>query len=564
MPRTQAIPALDPAPTSAAPRPSKLRRTGLGVQVEVHDRQQLEVRFSYALGATGTGRQRYTVDSWFFVPRNVGVNRHNLSREQFYSDVTALMRIDADRLPLEELADPECPHSPLARIAASLEDFRRRERPPSSRPVVVHVKLYAYLFTQAAKAELSRLAKLAKTREGDAPEWAVLEADAERTLSRLREAVWAYRRLRSGFWPYERMSDATFAEALRAADEYMSLYLEERLTYFVSSIDRTRGEPDGTGAAARLRLRAAALAEEEANYRRRYGYLVFQGGEDAGEYYTYRASLLKKTVQQALYLDLRQVPGDTYLRNAVGAVGAALAAIWALATQLPATLAAVDGQTKMLFFAAAVFAYVMKDRIKAVTNEVLVRKLKKYDHTSWLHGESLETIGLGMLRARLREVMRFASDGEVPADVEAMRRTGRTVQHAEMLAEEVIHYRKSIEIGTAREGERLPDGYWVRDILRLNVRHFLTRLDEPIDHVAVFDPASGAFGTAELPKVYHLNVVLRISREDETGEGQARLEHLRVVLNKDGIVRLNQAGATEPMRVPAPERWWKLPVLPKL
>lgn len=550
--------AAPPAPAAEATA-STLRKAGLGVQLEVHDRHQLEARFSYALGA-GEGAQRYTVDAYFFVPRNVGVNRQNFSREQFYADVTALMRLDAARLPLQQLADPTCPASPLRRVAEALESFRSSPRPPSAQPVVVHVKLYAYLFTQAAKSELGKLSKLLKDRSrAGPPDWPAIEAAAEAALARLREGLWAYRRMRSGFWPFERVTHESLAEALRAADEYMSLYLEERLTLFATGLDRVAGRLDGTGALARLRLRLAALAEEETTHRRRYGYLVCAPGADRGEYFTYRSSLLKKAVQQALYLDLREVKRDTYLRNAVGALGAALAAIWALATQLPATLAAVDGQTKMVFFAAAVLAYVLKDRIKAVTNEYLTARLRRYDHTSWLYGESLGMIGLGMLRARLREAMRFQKGSEVPPDVARMRVTGRTVQNAELHGEEVIHYRKTVEIGTHDPAERLPEGYWVRDILRLNVRHFLTRLDDPIDHVAFFDPDRRAFRSADLPKVYHLNLVLRITRENAAGEGQERFEHLRVVLNKDGIVRASLAAAVGPTPLPPRQARWKLP-----
>jgi hypothetical protein len=549
-------------PAAAAPAPaasaSTLRKAGLGVQLEVHDRHQLEARFSYALGA-GEGAQKYTVDAYFFVPRNVGVNRHNFSREQFYADVTALMRLDAAKLPLEQLADRRNPGSPLFRIAEALESLRISARPPSSRPVVVHVKLYAYLYTQAVKSELGGLSeRLDEQCRAGPPEWAPLEAEAEALLARLREGLRAYRRMRTGFWPFERMTHEMLPEALRAADEYMSLYLEERLTLFAAGLDAP-GRLDGSGAVARLRLAFAALAEEEAAHRRRYGYLVCDPGGDRGEYFTYRSSLLKKAVQQALYLDLREVKRDTYLRNAVGAVGAALAAIWALATQLPATLAAVDSQAKLWFFAAAVLAYVMKDRIKALTNEYLTNRLRRHDHTSWLYGESLGTIGLGMLRARLREAMRFQKGSEVPPEVARMRRTGRTVQNAELHGEEVIHYRKVVEIGTHDPAARLPEGYWVRDILRLNVRHFLTRLDDPIDHVAFFDPARRAFRSADLPKVYHLNLVLRITRENAAGEGQERFEHLRVVLNKDGIVRASLAAAVGPSPLAARRQRWKLP-----
>ncbi len=111
-------------------------------------------------------------------------------------------------------------------------------------------------------------------------------------------------------------------------------------------------------------------------------------------------------VQQALYLDTRKAQGDTFIRNGVGAAGAAVAAIWALATQLPATVANLPINAKLTFFALAVVAYVTKDRIKALTNEYLVPKLRSFDFVSRIKSGALTAIGLGMLDTRLKEAMR--------------------------------------------------------------------------------------------------------------------------------------------------------------
>ncbi len=501
-------------------------------QFEIHERQQLEVRFNYALGSE-TGPQRYTIDAFLFVPRNVGVNRGNYDRAEFYSDVTPLVRLDAAPMPLTRLADPSHPDSPLSRLERARQEFCASAHPPPSKPLAVPVKLYAYLFTIGARAELTRLGRLAAEA---APE---LEVELSAALGRMRDALWAYRRVRASFWAFEAVCHPDFAEELRASDEYMSLFVDERLTRFVDAVAAEPALRDGTGRAVRCRLLAAGLAREEARYRQKYGYLTLEAaGGGAGEYFAYRSGLLKKAVQSALYLDMREVKVDTFVRNAVGAVAAALAAIWAtaLAMTLPGSFADLPSRTKWALFAAAVGAYVLKDRIKAVTNEFLVPRLRQFDHTRWLGGEALAAVGLGMLNARLRERMRFVHETDVPQDILAARRSRRTVRNALALTEEVIHYRKVLETSSEEEAP-LPRGYWVRDILRLNVRHFLTRLDEPLDPVEYFDLGQDAFAHAKLPKVYHLNMVLKTTRETATTV-QERTETIKVLLNKEGLVRV--------------------------
>lgn len=534
---------------------TELRQSGLATQVEVHDHQQLEIRFNYAIG-NEEGPQRYDVDAFFFVPRNVGVNRSNYSREQFYGDVTALMRMDAAGLPLASLADPGCTASPLHRFARTLEEFRTAPRPPPSQPARVQVKLYAYLYTEGVRDEIRRLRERMNVGTITSSQKEAFSAELEAALPRMREALWAYRRLRAAFRPFEEMCHRDFSEAMRSADEYMSLFLEERLAKLAMALDEER-RLDGSAFVPRMRLIIAGLAEEEAAYRARNGYLTLSARDLAGgEYFTYRASLLKKAVHQALYLDAREVPADTYVRNAVAAVGAALAAIWALATQIPATLAGLPPRTQMTLFAFGVLAYVLKDRIKETTREYLFQRLKRFDHTLWIHGASLSAMGLGMLRARLREAMRFTTTAEVPSDVVQLRLARRTVRQAETAAEEVIHYRKQLDVGADDEQARLPSGFWMRDILRFNVRHFLVRLDDPLDEVAYFDPSRRRFAGARLPKVYHLNLVLRIARHNAAGEGQARLEHLRLVLDKQGIVRVETVGATAPVSLSTRLKWF--------
>jgi hypothetical protein len=345
-------------------------------------------------------------------------------------------------------------------------------------------------------------------------------------------------------------------EAMRAADEYMSLFLEERLARFSAKLDKA---PPGA-LVSRLRVRALGIAREEAAYRRKYGYLVLAGDQPKdGEYFSFRTSMLKKAVQQALYLDAREVKADTFLRNAVGAVGAALAAIWALAAQVPAAFVQASGDTKLLFFAIPVIAYVLKDRIKALTNEHLIKKLRKFDHTSWLSGETLRQVGLGMLQARVQEVMHFLDVGKVSGDVRKLRLSQRTLPHADFAKEEVIHYRKVIDVGSRRSDLPLSEAFWVRDILRLNVRNLLVRLDEPLDAIAFLDVGSSTFRSTEVPKVYHVNVVVRLERESASGQRHERFGRLRLILDKRGIVRIEQLSAPGLTELPPAKRALRLP-----
>jgi len=543
------IPEFESAESAEATWESTGGATSSDLDWEIHDRRQLELRFRY-----GLGRERseggYTINAWLFVPRSLGVTKDTYTKQDFYGDVTAYIRLDARPLPLHKLADKESAASPLYHFQRDLERYRNDPIPPPAGPVLAHAKLYAFLFVGGVRREFRKLRRQLRPQvwqgKSSQERW---EKKLDSVLDGARQGLAAFRRLRCGFWPFAWMTDTSLENAMRSADEYMSLELEEQISRAVAALQAPH-LLDGLGFALRNRLRLTKLATEEAGYRTRYGYLVLTGDdENRGEYFTHRTSLLKKTVQQALYLDVRSVKRDPFIRNAVGAFGAAVAATWALATQLPVTLANMQPNTQRLLLAFAVLAYVAKDRIKALTNEYVAPRLLRYDHASRLQGAALEAMGFGRIEAKLTETNRFRRLEEVPADVLRLRQKGRTILHLESSGEEIIHYRKQLVQLGPRHRTYSAKGYSLRDILRLNVRHFIARADDPYSEVGCFDPAKGTFAVARLPKVYHLNLVLEV-RSRQGAQDMRRLEHLRIVVNQEGILRIEHAGQQRAELIP--------------
>ncbi|MFZ9886755.1 MAG: hypothetical protein ACO3JL_04560, partial [Myxococcota bacterium] len=81
-----------------------------------------------------------------------------------------------------------------------------------------------------------------------------------------------------------------------------------------------------------------------------------------------------------------------------------------------------------------------------------------------------------------------------------------------------------------------PDGFGVMELFRLSVNDLVRRLDDPLDRASFYDTTTGNFSTQELPKVYHLNLVLRA--EDSRARRRYWARH-RVVVNRRGILRID-------------------------
>ena len=52
-----------------------------------------------------------------------------------------------------------------------------------------------------------------------------------------------------------------------------------------------------------------------------------------------------------------------------------------------------------------------------------------------------------------------------------------------------------------------------------------------------FDVGRGWFDEKDLPRVYHVHVLMRVRQLGPGGVAAEELAHLRLVLDKDGIVR---------------------------
>ena len=74
----------------------------------------------------------------------------------------------------------------------------------------------------------------------------------------------------------------------------------------------------------------------------------------------------------------------------------------------------------------------------------------------------------------------------------------------------------------------------IKDTNRFNCGYFLDHLDDHIKNVSIYGEDEGPV-TIAAPKVYHMNLVLRLA-----GKNERRLAHYRAVLDKQGLVRLEE------------------------
>jgi hypothetical protein len=245
-------------------------------------------------------------------------------------------------------------------------------------------------------------------------------------------------------------------------------------------------------------------------------------------------------VQQALYVESGRLANDQFIRNVSGVIAASLAATWALVAQLPQNVANLHPVLQTAVLGLPIFAYAMKDRIKELTKDWITRRIRGFDNEVEIRAGALAEAGLGRVSGRIQETQRFIEPSDAPEEVMRMRTALRTVRNADTAGESVLYYNRRLVLGMDAEGPS-PEGLAFRQIVRLNLRHFFTRLDEPEQQESHYAVDEGRFVRVALPKVYHINLIVRV----RSGGRRILLKRWRIVLNKAGIVRLETMLAEE-------------------
>lgn len=493
-------------------------------KVERHDRYQFEVKLDYPLDPDAE-EQSYSVETYFFLAQTFNVNEHTYDARDFYRDVRDYVRFKTPQMTLEQLLGAS-PLSPLNRLGACVLRLRAAAWTDEDlRTLVFEAKVLGCIL-RATLRDLGQL--VLQTRGRGTP----LDAeDAARlvdtSLPNLGAVLARFRETTAGVllpgFPADPLA------SLRLVDEYLSLTAE---SYAMHLLDALRTEPSG------LQERVARLAQDEVAYRTQRGYHSVAAPGSENEAYVFRNSLLKKFVANIQYLQIRRADARTSAEHMAFAIAAGIAMAFATAVSFLAISLAPLSWT---LFAVLVVSYMLKDRMKELFRALFNRWLGRAvpDHKIVITDPSTGTrIG------QFRQKFLYLAPADVPTDVRRVRNEGPTsALAAQEFSETVFRYTKVLTLLPRRVFGSHRRTTALTDVLRMNVRHFLHALDEPRPVIQILDPETQRPRQIVARRTYHLNAVLRFWRGDDPAKAAYR--RLRVVLDQDGIVRIETTDPSE-------------------
>lgn len=452
----------------------------------------------------------------------LGLTKHNYSSSEFYGDSTSFLRMTTPKRKLHDLTEKstvkpwtgDIKAEIAALLGGEIEESEIAER---------NIRLLGCVYKGALRDARNELLEAVSGTN---------EQNSDRLLDHLdafvEDITGATRRLRKVGKKFnqEKLPDV-LNQSWAAVDEYISLLVEEACTQSLIQLEKCESI-DG------LKSRCEALKEiaiSEYRHRRSNGWETYAEPEGSNEYLAHRWRVLKRFVSGVLYVDVNREDVGTLRRDIAGMIAAASA-------MLVATLAILfinerwPANLSWAFVSAMVASYVVKDRVK----EWGKRRLgARFSQNQADHVLKIRSSSSGQLLGTCMEEVRFGRPNDVEPEVLALR-SENLMGHEQVHGrpEVVICHSKELRLSSAALRSEFVGAQGVTDIQRLNLSRLFHRMDDPWESYSYIHPTKGTIEETRCGRVYHLNVILRLS----TSDGLLEMERCRVVLNKKGLLRI--------------------------
>ena len=436
-----------------------------------------------------------------------------------------MIRLKTPTFTLKELIDPQNIESPLVVIKHSLANAKDKKDPNFLNEIEEELKLLANIFHSSLRNAITDLIDEMHTGGHD-------EAEFQQHVVKLCESVDQFRM--RFVLTKEQLLAANLGENIRKVveyiDEYISINISDFFTLFLNKL-RHNEVPSQKGIDERI----CTILENEKIYRDEFftgnNHLHSEGKHK--EFYLYRKALLNKFVIDPLLLKVNRSSVVQRFKGIIGGIPAAIAMfIYMLLFLWQGNVFLMNSEP---FILLTVVIYVLKDRLKEELRLLSHRQAAKWfaDYAT----EIQSPYDNGVL-GKVYESFFFVDESKIPKEIKEVRsREFHVVLEEFKRPEQVIYYKRTVNI-KEKPGKLEKRFYGLSLIFRFDIHHFLSKAEDPIQDILEYDPPSGELLHLRLPRVYHLNIILRNSLYLPDGTLKVDLLKYRLIIDKKGIKRV--------------------------
>jgi hypothetical protein len=492
------------------------------IDVRIHSSRHLETKITYQIPENKAYEKE--LHYYIFTPAQLHVSGDLISDEAMLRKFQTHARYSSPEITLDELLDSENRTSPLIRLEKYVKVRISGESGDIGDIIFINeLQTLGNSIRHEAGVMLSECKTLTTNKQ---------IADLSTMLGvwnvEISEVLLRFRRLLETMHIHYPTGNHVIS-AFEWTDEALSLIVENTSLEMYLSLEPLFSEIQES---AYTLLR---LSRMELSYRRerKYESVVSKNNKYSSEAVSYRSGVLKKWTQSVLYLT--PIPSKAPQRVANMFAGTAAAIAMTFATLAAIFAEAFFIRNSMQWSLLVIFAYVFKDRIKEglrIFFGRIVPRLLADQISSFVSPRT----GKNLSKAKI--LIDITKATKVPQKIQEVRRFGSNPFQDMLPIEDVIHYTRYVKVFKTERNKVM--GPWINAITvitRIRIDDWLKEMDDPNDVMYRVESVDGEFEQQNAQRVYHLHLILEeTSKKDKTSQ----FWHYRLILNKQGIVRLEK------------------------
>lgn len=489
-------------------------------EIHVRDRLQFELKSEFFINPS-IKENIYKQEVFLFIPASLQINRQTYSKQQFYLDQTNLIRYKTPPITLSSLIDPESTSSPLNRLHLLLKESKTRFFNTASD----ELKLFGAVFRSSLRERIDKLLRVLTI-----PELQKIEQISLSIILLCEEIIRVchqFRKLQEIINPLPNQQQ--LVRHFRYIDEFISITIDEFLVILLKQLrvfEKQKANDEADQKICRL-----IIKEKLYRKKKHMGPKTSRDKLFANESILYRQGLLNRFVMESLMLKNYRFSLAEKHTHILGAMAAGIAMLVYM------ILFVWKGSELVVnsfpFIALAVFLYILKDRVKEGFKNLYYRQAYR-----WFSDYSTEIRSpKGLKIGKLKENFAFIESKQLPPGFWKIRNTHF---HEELQAlqrqETIIQYKREMMLKPIPPGERRRRE--LTTIFRLNIHRFLQKASDAFQSNLTLDPYTREISERILPKVYHLNLIIRNTFLKNDLTEKIEIKTFRVVVDKAGIKRV--------------------------
>lgn len=463
--------------------------------IQLRDNWQFELK-SEVFPLKGKKKQCFVQEFYLFIPNALRINPHTYSKSQFYNDQSCFIRHKTPQMEISSAIDLANPISPLYQFELHRKSGDLIEAEKS-------LKLFGNIIRSALRVRIASIVSLIHHQQNIEQEIGLLKEE----LHLLNEVLEAFKK---------NLSDE--ARLLICLD-YVHQFINNVTSYYlVGCLDVLRHVHRSDELSDQLLtdlLKGYETVDEEMS-------------EQESEKVLYRRSLLNKYVLDALLLSINRFS----IKQKWGDIIASLAAFIAMFI----FLIFFTWQSKYVVVNSAAFIlitstlYIVKDRLKEWLKQFALAYRSISDFTTEIKTpDERYTIG------KQKDFFSFIKQEQMDKEIASIRNSEfHEVLDQFQRPEHIIYYKNQVELNPMIDDEGL------NLVFRLNIHSFIAKAGNSSRAFMTLDRQTGGILMRPLPKVYHINIVLKNRYFESDQTEKTEIKKFRLVVDGNGIKRVQQ------------------------